>query len=132
MKKLFKNIDSATFNKMFSTEDKCLEYLANEKWKKGYICKKCGNTNFCKGKTPYSRRCTKCKYDESATSHTFLHHCKMPINKAFKIMFLVCGKNDISTYNLSSQNDIRQMTCWKLKQKVIECLESNNSIILKD
>lgn len=131
MKNLFKNIDKETFKKMFSDEDKCLEFLANKKWEDGYTCKKCGNKNFCKGKTPYSRRCTKCKYDESATAHTFLHHCKIPVNKAFKEIYLVCGEKDITTNKISRQIDIREMTCWKLKQKIIECLKKNNTIIKK-
>ena len=29
------------------------EFLAELKWKEGFICRKCGNTNYCPGKTPY-------------------------------------------------------------------------------
>lgn len=129
MKEIFKNIDTETFDRMFSDDDKCLEYLANQKWKKGYVCKKCGNKNFCRGKTLFSRRCTRCKYDESATAHTLFHRCKMPISKAFRIIFLVCNKNEISINDISRQIDIRIMTCWKFKQKIIDCLQENKSII---
>lgn len=129
MKEIFKNIDTETFDRMFSDDDKCLEYLANQKWKKGYVCKKCGNKNFCRGKTLFSRRCTRCKYDESATAHTLFHRCKMPISKAFRIIFLVCNKNEISINDISRQIDIRIMTCWKFKQKIIDCLQKNKFII---
>lgn len=54
----------------FSDDDCCLEYLLMIKSKLGYNCKKCGNKIFCVGKSKYSKRCTKCKYDESATART--------------------------------------------------------------
>ncbi|MCK4287884.1 MAG: transposase [Bacteroidales bacterium] len=73
MSGLFGNLSIKQFDLKFSDENKCLQYLADLKWKDGFVCRKCGHTNFCKGKTPFSRRCTKCKHDESATSHTVFH-----------------------------------------------------------
>ncbi len=132
MNSSFKKIGVLEFNNLFSTEDKCLEYLANEKWKKGFICRKCGNGNFCKGKKPFSRRCTRCKFEESATSHTIFHKCKIPLAEAFKITFLVCSNPEISTYQLSDEIDLRKMTCWKLKKKILDCIDSKGEIELVD
>jgi len=109
--------------KRFASDEDCLEYLAGEKWKDGFNCRKCGHTNWCKGKAPYSRRCTKCKHEESACSHTFFHHCKIPLKDAFRIAWLVCHQPDISSYELSRRFNIRQMTCWRFKKRVCECLE---------
>jgi len=67
---------------LFQSDDKCLEFLAEIKWPDGFICRKCGNANHCPGKTPHSRRCTKCKSEESATSGTMFHNCKFPVSKA--------------------------------------------------
>jgi hypothetical protein len=47
---------------------------------------------------------------------------------AFKLMYLVCKRPDISSYELSRLLETRQMTCWKFKKKLIECLEDNDSI----
>jgi len=111
------------FEQRFSTDEACLEVLAEEKWSDGYVCRNCGNTNYCKGKTSFSRRCTRCKHEESAVAHTFLHHCKIPLNKAFRIAFLVCNDPGISSHEISRQIDIRQMTCWKFKKKILDCME---------
>ncbi|MCD4664545.1 MAG: transposase, partial [Bacteroidales bacterium] len=46
MKALFKNISNIEFETIFSTEDKCFKFLADEKWKDGFICRKCGHTNY--------------------------------------------------------------------------------------
>ena len=126
MKTFFQNIDLHEFDIQFADDEKCLEFLSQQKWKDGYVCRKCGNTNFCKGKTPFSRRCTKCKHEESATSNTMFHGCKISLTKAFRIAFLVCNKPDISTYKISQKINIRQMTCWKFKKRITECIENRS------
>lgn len=125
MKSMLEHLKPLDFETTFSTDEKCLEFLANEKWRDGYICRKCGHTNYCKGKTPFSRRCTRCKHDESATAHTIFHRCKINLTEAFEIAYMVCKTPDISTYNLARKLEKRQMTCWKFKKKITECIERN-------
>ena len=128
MKNFFKNIEIIKFNELFPSEESCLKFLADEKWKDGFVCRKCGHTNYCKGKKPYSRRCTKCKTEESATAHTVFHRCRIPLTDAFKITFMVCNSPDISTYEISRKIEIRQMTCWKFKKKIIECIDDRGDL----
>lgn len=123
MSNIFSQIGNIDLESAFQNADQCLELLAAEKWKDGYICRKCGNTNYCSGKTLHSRRCTRCKHDESATANTIFHRCKIPLNEAFKIAYIVCNQPDISTYDLSRMLKIRQMTCWKFKKRISECLD---------
>jgi hypothetical protein len=114
----------------FQTDEACLAFIASQKWVEGFTCRKCGNTNYCKGKSEYSRRCTRCKHEESATAHTLFHRCHIPITEAFKIAYTVCHDPAISSYELSRQLDRRQMTCWKLKSRLIECLKEKGRIDL--
>jgi len=114
----------------FEYEDDYLELIADLKWADGYTCRKCCHTNYCKGKSPYSRRCTRCKHEESATSHTIFHRCHIPLKEAFRIISLVCSDPEISTYELSREINLRQMTCWKLKNKLIQCIEKKGEIDL--
>jgi hypothetical protein len=132
MKNLFKHITPLSFHDDFSTDEQCLAFLSDAKWTKGFVCRKCGNTNYCSGKKPYSRRCTRCKSEESATSHTVFHACKFPLTSAFELMYKVCHKPDISSYELSRILETRQMTCWRFKKKLMECLENNKSLLLND
>lgn len=104
-------------------EENLLKFLAEHKWKEGYFCRKCGNENYCKGKKPYSRRCTRCKSEESATAHTIFHRCKIPLSEAFEIARMICCDPNVSTYELSRQVEKRQMTCWKFKTKILDCLK---------
>jgi hypothetical protein len=126
MKNFFDNdLTADELTMLFESDEKCLEFIAGLKWGEGFECRKCGNPNFCPGKTPFSRRCTKCKSDESATAGTLFHHCKFPISKAFYIAFQVCkGNESISTYEFARRLSLRQMTCWKFKSKIQSSLDS--------
>ena len=128
MKGLFTDIPLKEFDRKFSSDLKCLEYLAEVKWEKGFVCLKCGHIKYCKGKASFSRRCTRCKHEESASSHTFFHGCKVPFKKAFKLTSLVCHDPAISTYKLADMLKIRQMTCWKMKNKIIKCLKKRGEL----
>lgn len=128
-KNIFSDLSEEDFTQRFDTEESCLEFLSQAKWPdNSFECKKCGNTNYCKGKTPYSKRCTRCKHDESARVGTIFHGCKIPLTKAFYIAFTVCNANKISSHELSRRLDLRQMTCWKFKKKLSECLSSRTDI----
>jgi len=102
------------------------ELLSNIKWEKGFVCLKCGSTNYCKGKSEFSRRCTRCKKEESVTAHTIFHRCKIPINRAMEIAYLVCNVAAISSYEISRQLNMRHMTCYGFQKKVIDCLNGKN------
>lgn len=112
------------FNNRFQSEDDCFAYLAAIKWKGNqYICRKCGNTTFHKGRSPYSRRCNRCKYDESVTAGTIFHRLKFSILIAFQIIQLMATSNKGNTsVELSHQFGITQTTCLKFKWRVQEIM----------
>ena len=124
----FKHLDIQQLDHFFSDDQSCLKFLADKKWEKGFTCLKCGNTNYCKGKSPYSRRCTRCKTEESATAHTIFHRCHIPIREAFRIVYHVCHDPAVSSYELSRIMEMRQMTCWKLKNRLQECIRNRGEV----
>jgi hypothetical protein len=130
MTSIFKaELDDKRLEELFHNEEKCYEFLAELKWNDGYSCRKCGNSNYCAGKTPYARRCTKCKTEESSAAGTIFHNCKFPISKAFYIAYNVCkGKEDISTYEFARRLSLRQMTCWNFKTKIRNALQQMDSL----
>lgn len=115
-------VNSIKFHKRFPDDTSCYQYLSDIKWASGYVCKKCGHTNYCKGKKPYSRRCTRCKYDESTRAGTLFDKCKFSLHIVFK---LSTKKNGISSVELSNEFDLRQITCWNFKRKIQEVMHSS-------
>jgi len=134
MSKLFsEHLSPEQLEEMFHNDEKCLEFLSEIKWANGFVCKKCGNTNYCPGKEPFSRRCTRCKAKETATNGTIFHGVKFPISKAFYIAYNVCkGKEDISTYEFARRLSLRQMTCWNFKTKIQHALNEMENLTDKE
>ena len=90
----FDGVNSIKFNRYFQSDEDCYRYLSEIKWgeENPYICKKCGHLKFGKGKTPYSRRCAKCNYDESPTAGTMFDKLKFSLLIAFHIVFKISTK----------------------------------------
>ncbi len=130
---IFKEEISPDFaHQLFDDSEKVLKFIADVKWEGGFVCRKCEHTNYCDGKTPFSRRCTRCKKEESAAANTIFHNIKFPINKAFYIAYNVCVLgNDLSSYNYSDQLGLNQMTCWKFRKRIQNCMlkiENNKNV----
>lgn len=123
------NLSREQLEEMFHNDEKCLEFLAEIKWQHGFVCKKCGNTNYCAGQEPFSRRCTRCKAKETATNGTIFHGIKFPVSKAFYIAYNVCkGNEEISSYEFGRRLSLRQMTCWNFKSRIKNALDHMKSL----
>lgn len=122
----FVGVNSIKFYQQFTTEDACLSYLSGMKWASGYICKRCGYSNYCKGKKEFNRRCTKCRYDESPTAGTMFDKVKFSLLIAFHIAFKIATKKKgMSSLELSQEYELRQKTCWEFKWKIQQAMASS-------
>jgi len=129
---MFKGINAIEFTKKFPSNDACYHYLIEIKWGKGFICSNCGCAKSNKGRTYYHRRCAQCSYDESAIANTIFHGMKMPILKAFHMVFrLTAKKKGMSTVELGSEVSVQQKTAWLFKRKVQVGMKQDNKDKLK-
>ncbi len=127
LKELIGELDLEKFREKFRTQEECLAIIANAKWETGFVCRFCGNERYCPGRSPFSRRCTRCKRDESATAHTVFHHCRMDLTKAFEIAYLVCSSPGKPASEISQLMETRHMTCLNFKKRILECLNSDGN-----
>jgi len=126
---LSKEVGFVEFSKSYPNALACLRFLSNKKWELGFKCRRCGHEHYCDGKTPLSRRCTKCRYEESPTTETLLHKCKIPIDKAFYAIFLIYSrKAEITSVELSEKLSLRQSTCWSFLQKVKTAMKHHKRV----
>lgn len=113
------DVDFEEFSKIYPDRDSCFTFLAKLKWSKGYQCKKCHHDQYFNGHTPYSRRCRKCDYEESVTAYTIFQNSRIPITKAFYMIFLIySSKGKLSSHKLADILTIRQSTCWSYSSKI--------------
>ena len=126
---LSKEVDFGEFSQIYPDKDACLSYLAELKWAKSYQCRRCGHEKYCDGREPHSRRCTRCRYVESATAYTLLQKCKFSIVKAFYAVFLLhTHGGNYSSQELSRVLALRQGTCWSFSQKVVEAIRRREQL----
>ncbi len=124
---LSKEVDFDEFSMIYPDDQSCLKFIAEKKWRKDFACIKCNYNGFGEGKTIYSRRCSRCGYDESATAFTLLQNTRLPINKAFYMIFLVySSKGSISSHRLSEILKIRQSTCWSFSTKIKKAMREHS------
>lgn len=71
---------------MHQAELRILKQLNSHKWGPCFCCYKCGNDRYIPGATPFSKRCSRCKYDESLTKFTAFEGLRFPISKAYYIL----------------------------------------------
>lgn len=81
------------FDKWFSSENACLDYIAKLRWPKGFICPSCGiNTD----KPSLMERglflCRKCKRQTSITAGTLFHGSHKPLRTWFLAMWFVTSQ----------------------------------------
>lgn len=107
----FKKMSFVEFSKLYPDKLSVLRFLNDNKWNGGYECRKCGNKKSCDGNSKFSRRCTKCRYDESITAFTIFHRCKFPLEHALYIVSKAIrhGK-ELDTLEVSEELDMRQNT----------------------
>jgi len=116
---MMQEVDMDEFLRLFPDEEACHKFLAVEKWKNGYSCKKCANDKFSEGQGQNARRCSKCGYNESATAETIFHRLHFSLIKAFYLLFLVYSNDGkITSKELAEALDLRVNTCWKYAKKI--------------
>lgn len=106
------------FKEVFPDKEACQQALSNLKWKTGYRCIRCENDTYSQGTAPYSRRCSKCGYQESPTTHTLFHGIRFPLEKAFYILYETLNKDQYSLVQLSEILLLRKNTISDFKRRI--------------
>lgn len=116
-----KTMDYGQFKTLYPDSLSCYRFIENLKWDHGFQCRKCGNQKYFEGSQKFSRRCTRCGYNESITAFTIFHSIKFPIEKAFYLAYLaVTGKRESTLEELAYQMDLGTNTVWSFRTKVQE------------
>jgi hypothetical protein len=107
------------FKELFPDEASCLRYLENIKWHDGFICKKCGHDKFINHTSPFTRKCTSCKHVESVTAETLFHGIRIPMDKAFYIVYDTIRSGKSKTLEeLSELLGLNKNTVWAFRKKI--------------
>jgi hypothetical protein len=106
------------FKQIFSSDSECYEFLASIKWNVSYECRKCKNEKYIQDQDTFSRRCTKCGYNETPTIDTVFKNIRFPLHKAMYVLYLQMNNSSMSLNEISDTIDLRKNTVWSFKKKI--------------
>jgi len=119
------------FEQRFSTEEACLEYFVNLKFKDGYKCNSCGYDKY----WLMSRRrvgCQKCKKRVSLTTGTIFEQSNKPLLLWFRVIWLmIAQKNGISAVGVQrimGFGSYRTAWAWLHKLRMVTVLSSRTKL----
>lgn len=107
------------FQDWFSTEEKCLDYLAQLRWPDGFVCPKCGSSTSWRT-SDRLWMCTTCSRRTSVTSGTILDRTRTPLRTWFAaIWFVTSQKTGVSALGLQRVLGLKSYeTAWVWMHKL--------------
>ena len=103
----------------FRTEEQCRDFLFKKRWPNGFICPKCGHTEYFNIQSRNLYQCKACNHQASVTAGTIMDKTRTPLVKWFTaIYFMAEDKHGISALSLSSKIGVAYFTAWTMCQKI--------------
>lgn len=130
--KIFKNIFE--FQKEFNTEEKCREYLEQQRWNGTPACPFCGSINVCRFPNGKIFKCREkgCRSKFSVTVGSVYENTKIPLTKWFLATYiLVFHSKGISSLQLSKWIGVTQKTAWHLNHRIRATLTNDAPDLLE-
>jgi len=118
-------VDILEFEKRFSTEQSCYEYLFKLRWPEGFRCPKCndpGGWLSSRGRVV----CRNCRHQSTVTSGTIFEGTRKPLMLWFRaIWYVTCQKNGASAAGVQQVLGLKKYsTAWtwlhKLRRAMVD------------
>lgn len=125
----YESMNLYQFQKQFTTNEKCEEYLFKLKWPDGYVCKKCGCKHYFTTKTRNLNlfECAQCGYQATVIVDTIFAKTRTELTKWFIAIFLFAyDKRSISSSMLSKQIDVTYKTAWLMLHKIRHSIQKHD------
>ena len=121
------------------SEGECREYLERQRWPDGPICPKCGapepyiinRKSATKNIVRKLYRCKACKRQYTATVGTIFEDSKIPLNKWFAAIYLMCSsKKGVSAHQIHRSLDITYKSAWFMCHRIREAMRDKDGLLL--
>ena len=107
------------FDKIFVSDDACLEFLSEVRWSSGFKCQSCQSEKFW-NLEPGIRRCQDCKFKNYVRAGTIFDSSKLPLKTwLHAIWWVTSQKTGISALNLQKNIGLGSYrSAWLLLHKI--------------
>lgn len=129
----FKSI--LAFQKHFDTDDKCRQFLEEQRWGGEPCCPFCGSVNVCRFSDGKRFKCREkeCRKKFTVTLGTMYENTKIPLTKWFLAQYMLCvHSKGISSLQLATWLDVTQKTAWFLNHRIREMLADRDPRLLDE
>ena len=82
-------MDILQFQKKFPNEEACFDHLVKSRWPQGFVCPKCGQSEYYQLVRRKLFQCKAFRHQASVTAGTVFHRSKLPLQKLFWAIYLV-------------------------------------------
>lgn len=110
------------FDRRFSSEQACFDYLFQLRWPEGFRCSRCGHSEYwAASRERYL--CRQCKHQQSLTAGTMFHGTRKPMRLWFKALWwFSTSKTSVSASALKELLGLGSyQTAWCWLQKLRTC-----------
>ena len=127
LKKRKTDLSFLDFQKQFCSEEACRDYLFKIRWPKGFVCSKCGHTEYYLVHKRHLYQCTRCKKQHSVTVGNIFQDTHLPLQKWFWAIYLVSrDKRGFSALALKNAIQVSYPTAWLMLQKIREAMATKD------
>jgi transposase-like protein len=114
------------FQRDFSTEEACQEYLAACRWPDGFVCPRCRHGRAYELVNQRRRQCAGCRHQVSLTAGTILHRTRIPLTYWFWAAYLMTtDKRGVSALLIQRQLGLScYETAWMMLHKLRRAMVS--------
>lgn len=110
------------FDKRFSNEQACYDYLFQNRWPNGFACTQCGHTEYWRSERKLFI-CTNCQFNHSLTAGTIFHGTRKKLTLWFKALWwFTTRKTGINALTLKALLGLGSYdTAWTWLHKLRSC-----------
>lgn len=108
------------FQRKFSTNQKCYQFLFNKRWPDGFRCPRCNHDKYSFHSVRKLYQCKQCNYQASVTAGTILHKTRTPLRKWFWMIYLLTNNKTGSSllYFMRLLDLGCYKTAWTMAHKI--------------
>ena len=120
------------YQEQFSDEEDCFKYLFRLRWPNGFVCPKCGGSEYYMIYKHKRFQCKQCRHQTSVTAGTVFHRSHQPLRILFMAVYLIAtSKKGLSAMELRRKLGINgYKTAWLLMQKIRTAMASSGKFLL--
>ncbi len=116
-------MDILTVFRSFQTQEQCLTYLEEIRWKGEPACVYCGSLSVCRHASPDRAnqrwQCQDCSRAFAVTVGTIFHRTHMPLQTWFMLLALMLNaKKSASACQIARDIGVRRATVWSMMHRV--------------